>query len=69
MRGEYILKGEGFLLVYSLRDKQSYMEIPTLHRQISQVKNADNSPCVIVEAMVKFFVGVILLWGMYICRG
>ena len=52
MREEYIHKGEGFLLVYSLRSKESYVEIQTFHRQIVRVKNNDSFPCVIVESMV-----------------
>ena len=52
MRDEYIFHGEGFLLVYSLKCKESYMEIPTFHRQIMRVKNTETTPCVIVETMV-----------------
>lgn len=52
MRDDYIFHGEGFLLVYSLKYKESYMEIPTFHRQIMRVKNTETTPCVIVETMV-----------------
>lgn len=52
MRDEYIFHGEGFLLVYTLKCKESYMEIPTFHRQIMRVKNTETTPCVIVETMV-----------------
>ena len=53
MRDEYIHTGDGFLLAYSLKYKESYMEIPTYHRQILRVKDTDYSPCVMVETMVS----------------
>lgn len=51
MRDDYIRNGEGFLLTYSLRRKDSFLDIPTLHRQIQRVKNTDQTPCVLVETM------------------
>lgn len=39
MREQYMRKGDGFLLVYSVTDKQSYQNIPHFHTQILRVKD------------------------------
>lgn len=39
MREQYMHTGEGFLLVYSIIDRNSFEEIPKFHRQILRVKD------------------------------
>lgn len=39
MREQYMRKGDGFLLVYSVTDKQSYENIVNFHTQILRVKD------------------------------
>lgn len=39
MREQYMRKGDGFLLVYSVTDKQSYENIINFHTQILRVKD------------------------------
>ena len=39
MREHYMRKGDGFMLVYSVTDKQSYENIPHFHTQILRVKD------------------------------
>jgi len=39
MREQYMRKGDGFLLVYSVTDKQSYENIHNFHTQILRVKD------------------------------
>ena len=39
MREQYMRKGDGFLLVYSVTDQQSYENIPNFHTQILRVKD------------------------------
>jgi Ras-related protein M-Ras len=39
MREQYMRKGDGFLLVYSVTDKQSYQNIIHFHTQILRVKD------------------------------
>ena len=39
MRVQYMHTGEGFLLVYSIIDRNSFEEIPKLYRQILRVKD------------------------------
>ena len=38
MREEYMRKGDGFLLVYSVTDISSFDNIPNFYRQILRVK-------------------------------
>jgi hypothetical protein len=40
MREQYMRTGEGFLLVYSLIDRNSFDEIQGFHQQILRVKDA-----------------------------
>ena len=37
MREQYMRSGEGFLLVFSLADRNSYEEIYKFHKQVSLV--------------------------------
>ena len=39
MREQYMRKGDGFLLVYSVTDKQSYENIHNFYTQILRVKD------------------------------
>ena len=39
MREQYMRKGDGFLLVYSVTDVQSYENIANFHTQILRVKD------------------------------
>ncbi|XP_069938821.1 ras-related protein M-Ras isoform X4 [Cherax quadricarinatus] len=42
MREQYMRKGDGFMLVYSVTDKQSYENIPHFYTQILRVKDRMN---------------------------
>ncbi|KAI6651672.1 Ras-related protein R-Ras2-like [Oopsacas minuta] len=44
MREQFFQYGEGFLLVYSIIDRQSFQEIEKLNYHINRVKNKDNLP-------------------------
>ncbi|XP_049873369.1 ras-related protein M-Ras-like isoform X2 [Pectinophora gossypiella] len=44
MREQYMRKGDGFLLVYSVTDAQSYQNIRHFHTQILRVKDRETYP-------------------------
>lgn len=48
MREQYMRTGEGFLLVYSIIDKNSFEEIQGFHQQILRVKDRDEFPMILV---------------------
>ena len=48
MREQYMHTGEGFLLVYSIIDRNSFDEIIKFHRQILRVKDKSEFPMVLV---------------------
>ncbi|KAH8795589.1 protein ras-1 [Hyaloscypha finlandica] len=48
MREQYMRTGEGFLLVYSITDRQSFEEILTFEQQILSVKDKDYFPIIVV---------------------
>ena len=48
MREQYMRTGEGFLLVYSITDRQSFEEIMTFQQQILRVKDKDYFPIIVV---------------------
>jgi len=48
MREQYMRSGEGFLLVFSVTDRNSYDEIYKFHRQILRVKDRDEFPMILV---------------------
>eukprot|EP00041_Stephanoeca_diplocostata_P029880 m.890506 g.890506 ORF g.890506 m.890506 type:complete len:201 (+) comp23650_c0_seq5:483-1085(+) len=48
MREQYMRTGEGFLLVYSIVDKNSFDEIKGFHSQILRVKDCDTFPMILV---------------------
>ncbi|XP_025098605.1 ras-related protein R-Ras2-like [Pomacea canaliculata] len=48
MREQYMRSGEGFLLVYSVTDRNSFEEIFKFHKQILRVKDRDEFPMLLV---------------------
>jgi GTPase KRas protein len=48
MREQYMRHGEGFILVYSVTDKDSFEEIREFQQQIARTKDADFFPAVLV---------------------
>ena len=52
MREQYMRKGDGFLLVYSVTDLQSFKNISNFHTQILRVKDRDEYPMLLVANKV-----------------
>lgn len=52
MREQYMRKGDGFLLVYSVIDPQSYENIRHFHTSILRVKDRDSYPMILVANKV-----------------
>lgn len=48
MREQYMRTGEGFLLVYSITSRTSFIEIVTFQQQILRVKDKDYFPVIVV---------------------
>lgn len=48
MREQYMRTGEGFLLVYSITNRQSFEEILVFQQQILRVKDKDYFPIIVV---------------------
>jgi GTPase KRas protein len=48
MREQYMRRGEGFLLVYSITDRNSFDSISAYHRQILRVKESESVPIALV---------------------
>ena len=48
MREQYMRTGEGFLLVYSITSRPSFVEIATFQQQILRVKDKDYFPVIVV---------------------
>jgi len=48
MRDLYMKDANGFLLIYSVASRSSFLEIQDLHDEIMRIKDRDNFPCVIV---------------------
>merc|ERR1712025_891426 len=48
MREQYMRSGEGFLLVFSLTERQSFEEVYKFHKQVLRVKDRDEFPMGIV---------------------
>ncbi|KAL7753825.1 RAS1 protein [Sorochytrium milnesiophthora] len=48
MREQYMRTGEGFLLVYSITNSNSFDEISTFHQQILRVKDKDYFPVIVI---------------------
>uniref|UniRef100_A0A1I8HNW9 Ras-related protein M-Ras n=2 Tax=Macrostomum lignano TaxID=282301 RepID=A0A1I8HNW9_9PLAT len=52
MREQYMRKGDGFLLVYSVTDQKSFEDIRHFHTQILRVKDRDNYPMILLANKV-----------------
>lgn len=52
MREQYMRKGDGFLLVYSVTDMQSYENVRHFHTQILRVKDRDTYPMLLAANKV-----------------
>lgn len=48
MREQYLRSGDGFLLVFSVVDRNSYDEVKRLHKMILRVKDRDDFPMLLV---------------------
>ncbi|ODQ56862.1 hypothetical protein WICANDRAFT_17153, partial [Wickerhamomyces anomalus NRRL Y-366-8] len=48
MREQYMRTGEGFLLVYSVTERESYNELLTFYQQILRVKETEEVPILLV---------------------
>ncbi|GIQ80832.1 small GTPase superfamily, Rho type [Kipferlia bialata] len=48
MRDQYLDKGDGFLLVYSITSRSSFEEVVSLRDHVLRVKDASSAPIVIV---------------------
>lgn len=48
MRYAYMAASNGFLLIYSVADRNSFEDILTLHQQILRVKDKDYFPMILV---------------------
>ncbi|KAI0279293.1 ras protein [Russula aff. rugulosa BPL654] len=48
MREHYMLDGEGFLLVYSITERDSFKMIESYHQQILRVKDSEAVPIILV---------------------
>ncbi|CCH43867.1 Ras-related protein [Wickerhamomyces ciferrii] len=48
MREQYMRTGEGFLLVYSVTERESYNELLTFFQQILRVKDSEDVPVLLV---------------------
>ena len=48
MREQYMRSGEGFLLVFSVTDRNSFDELLRFHKQILRVKDRDEFPMLMV---------------------
>ncbi|ELR23036.1 Ras GTPase, putative [Acanthamoeba castellanii str. Neff] len=48
MRDQYMLNGEGFLVVYSIIVRQTFNEVVSYRQHIQRIKDGDDAPIVIV---------------------
>ena len=48
MRDIYIRNGQGFILVFSITSKQTFIDIKTLRNQICRVKATEKVPIILV---------------------
>jgi GTPase KRas len=48
MREQYMRSGEGFLIVYSITNRESFQETRSFHEQILRVKDEDYVPAILV---------------------
>lgn len=76
MREQYMRSGEGFLLVFSLTDHNSFAEINKFQKQILRVKDRDEFPMLLVgnksdldyQRRVRFYKPNIRLPCRYVSR-
>ncbi|KAH8877795.1 Ras-related protein M-Ras [Schistosoma japonicum] len=47
MREQYMRKGQGFIIVYSVTDPQSFNQVRRFHTQILQCKNCNTFPIIL----------------------
>lgn len=52
MREQYMRKGDGFLLVYSVTDKNSHANVGQFYQQILRVKDRDSCPMLLAANKV-----------------
>jgi len=48
VRQHYTITGNGFLIVYSVTSKASFLEVDTIYQDILRIKDSDKVPVVIV---------------------
>lgn len=48
MREQYMRSGEGFVIIYSITDRQSFLEAAQAKTQIERVRRGDGTPMVLV---------------------
>ncbi|KEG13829.1 putative small GTP-binding protein RAB6 [Trypanosoma grayi] len=48
MRDQYLKKGQGFVLVYSITDAESFQQLKRIYAQLRRVKGDQPVPCVVV---------------------
>ncbi|RNE95970.1 putative small GTP-binding protein RAB6 [Trypanosoma rangeli] len=48
MRDQYLRKGQGFVLVYSITDAESFQQLKRIYAQLCRVKGGKSVPCVVV---------------------
>jgi Ras-related protein Rap-2C len=65
MRDLYIKNGQGFLVVYSITNHQTFQDIKTMKEQISRVKGADKVPLLLVGNKVSHTVSFSFLSLIY----
>ncbi|MCL4139166.1 UNVERIFIED_CONTAM: hypothetical protein GTU68_028418 [Idotea baltica] len=44
----HIRWGDGFIIVYSLTDRSSFLAVPDIHASIASLKHTPNFPCVVL---------------------
>lgn len=47
MREQYMRKGHGFIIVYSVTDRQSFEQVRRFHKQILRVRDRDSYPMIL----------------------
>ncbi|KAH9599648.1 Small GTPase [Trypanosoma melophagium] len=48
MRDQYLKKGQGFVLVYSITDAESFQQLKRIYTQLRRLKGDQSVPCVVV---------------------
>ncbi|KAA3669873.1 uncharacterized protein DEA37_0006828, partial [Paragonimus westermani] len=47
MREHYMRKGQGFIIVFSVTDPQSFREVPRFYKQILRAKDRETYPMIL----------------------